>query len=93
MSTTRRWIFGSGVCEMKRLYVRPAGRGSGAGRALVRAAIAFAGAVGYREILLDSLPGMSAAIAIYRDLGFEEIPPYWNNTLPGILFFGKQLRR
>ena len=80
-----------GACEIKRLYVRPAGRGSGVGRAFVTAAAAFAREAGYREILLDSLPSMKAAIVLYRTLGFEEVPPYWNNTLPGILYFGRRL--
>jgi ribosomal protein S18 acetylase RimI-like enzyme len=79
------------ACEMKRLYVRPAGRGRGTGRALAVEAIRFAGAAGYREMLLDSLPGMDAAIRMYRSLGFEPIPPYWNNTVPGILYFGLRL--
>ncbi len=81
-----------GACEMKRLYVRPPGRGCGAGRALALQAIRFASAAGYREMLLDSLPGMEAAIQLYRSLGFEPIPPYWNNPVPGILYFGKPLR-
>ena len=80
-----------GACEMKRLYVRPAGRGRGTGRALAVEAIRFAGAAGYSEMLLDSLPSMDAAIGIYRSLGFESIPPYWNNTVPGILYFGRRL--
>jgi putative acetyltransferase len=79
------------ACEMKRLYVRPAGRGRGTGRALAVEALRFASAAGYREMLLDSLPGMEAAIRMYRSLDFESIPPYWNNVVPGILYFGKQL--
>ena len=81
-----------GACEMKRLYVRPAGRRSGAGRLLASEAVAFAGAAGYGEILLDTLPHMTAAIGLYRSLGFEEIPPYWRNSVPGLLYFGKQIR-
>jgi ribosomal protein S18 acetylase RimI-like enzyme len=79
------------ACEMKRLYVRPAGRGQGAGRALAAEAVRFASTAGYGEMLLDSLPGMEAAVGIYRSLGFEPIPPYWNNTVPGMLYFGRPL--
>ena len=81
----------AGSAELKRLYVRPAGRGSGAGRALVTAAIAFAQRTGYREILLDTLPSMTTAIALYRAVGFVEIAPYWNNVLPGTRYFAKRL--
>jgi ribosomal protein S18 acetylase RimI-like enzyme len=80
-----------GACELKRLYVRDEGRRSGIGRALVVEAIRFAGVTGYREILLDSLPSMEAAIRLYRSLGFKQIPPYWSNSVPGILYFGRQL--
>ena len=81
----------SGACELKRLYVRCEARQSGARRALAVEAIRFASAADYKEILLDSLPRMEAAIRLYRSLGFKPIPPYWNNTLPGILYFGKRL--
>ncbi len=79
------------ICEIKRLYVREAGRGSGAGRALARQAIGFAASAGYREVVLDTLPGMTAAIALYRDLGFAEIPPYWASAIPGTLYLGRRL--
>ena len=78
-------------CEVKRLYVRPEGRGTGAGRLLMAQAIAFAERAGYGEMLLDSLPTMTAAIKLYRSFGFREIPPYWRNTLPGFLYFSKRL--
>lgn len=80
------------TCEIKRLYVRDAGRGSGAGRALAREAIAFAASAGYREVVLDTLPGMTAAIALYRDLGFAQVPPYWESALPGTIYLGRRLR-
>jgi ribosomal protein S18 acetylase RimI-like enzyme len=80
-----------GACEMKRLYVRPPGRGRGTGQALAVEAIRFASAAGYREMLLDSLPTMGAAIRLYRSLGFAPIPPYWNNAVPDMLYFGRQL--
>lgn len=74
-------------CEIKRLYVRPEGRGSGAGRLLMVRTIAFARQTGYSEILLDTLPGMSAAIRLYGSLGFREVAPYSANALPGTVFF------
>lgn len=81
----------TGACEMKRLYVRPQGRGSGAGAALAKVAIGFAEAAGYTEMLLDSLPSMAAAIRLYEALGFRDTEPYWNNTLPGVRYFSLQL--
>jgi putative acetyltransferase len=80
-----------GACEVKRLYVRAAARGTGIGHALARSVVERATALGYREAMLDTLPSMTSAIAIYRALGFEPIPPYWNNPLPGFLYFGKRL--
>jgi ribosomal protein S18 acetylase RimI-like enzyme len=82
-----------GACELKRLYVRDAARGTGTGRALVAAAVAAAVSLGYREMLLDTLSTMSSAIGLYRALGFETIPPYYDNPVPGAVFFAKPLSR
>ncbi|WP_027997038.1 GNAT family N-acetyltransferase [Simplicispira psychrophila] len=69
--------------EMKRLYVRKAFRGFGIGRELADATLDAARQIGYACVLLDTLDDMEAARALYTDLGFVEIPPYYHNPLPG----------
>lgn len=69
--------------EMKRLYVRKAFRGFGLGRELAEAMLDLARQAGYACVLLDTLDEMESARALYTDLGFEEIPPYYHNPIPG----------
>ncbi len=80
-----------GACEMKRLYVRPAFRGLGLGRQLVEALLDIARQAGYACVLLDTLNDMEAARALYEDLNFVEVPPYYHNPIPGAHYLKVQL--
>lgn len=77
----------AGAGEMKRMYVREAYRGSGLGRRLAVAVIDEARKRGYMRVLLDTLPKLAPAIALYRDLGFRESAPYLACPTPGALCF------
>src|SRR5262245_7018552 len=77
----------AGTAEMKRLYVRPACRALGVVRQLAEAAIAAARVRGCRRIVLDTLPAMREAHALYRSLGFREIPAYLAAPTPGATCF------
>ena len=84
--------FDQEACEMKRLYVRPAFRGQGAARELVKVLIGVARSIGYQRMLLDTLPSMQEAHKLYRTFGFQEIPSYQKNPIPEALFFELTLR-
>lgn len=77
----------AGLCEMKRLYVRPEFRGHAIGRVLAECVIGEATEIGYARMRLDTVPGnMDRAIAMYRELGFRETIPYYNSPVGQTLF-------
>ena len=78
-------------CEMKRLYVRPAARGSRVGFLLAERVIAEARNIGYRAMLLDTLPMMQDAQHLYARLGFHDIAPYYDAPTPGTRYMGLEL--
>lgn len=81
----------NGVCEMKRLYVAPRGRGLGLGKALMQAVIGEALRIGWREIRLDTLPSMTVAQAMYRKAGFVPIEPTGATPAGGRVFMALDL--
>jgi GNAT superfamily N-acetyltransferase len=81
-----------GVGEMKRLYLAPAARGKGAGRMLAEAIVAAAKDLGYSSVVLDTLPAMKAAQALYASLGFRPTSAYRFNPIEGTVYLELELR-
>jgi ribosomal protein S18 acetylase RimI-like enzyme len=79
------------AAEMKRLYVRPAYRRLGLGRWLAEGVLDAARSMGYSNVLLDTLNDMESARALYQELGFEEIPPYYFNPIAGAHYLRVEL--
>ena len=80
------------VSEMKRLYLKPAYRGTGFGRLLAENILKFAIESNYSKIMLDTLSSMESAQGLYRSLGFAETVPYYHNPHPEVVFFEKILK-
>ena len=80
---------GDGICEMKRLFVRPAFRGRGIGKALARAIVEEGRRIGYKHMRLDT--AMEPAKSLYKSLGFREIPPYQQVPVEGVVFMELEL--
>ena len=79
------------VCEMKRLYVRRPYRGAGLGRRLADMAIGRARQLGYSQVVLDTLPSMAEAQALYESLGFREVAGYYQNPMNGVRYLALEL--
>ncbi len=77
---------GPGIAELKRMWVRPAFRGRKLGRLVAEALLEAARSEGYRAVRLDTLGTMREARALYRSLGFREIPAYYGNPLPDVVY-------
>jgi ribosomal protein S18 acetylase RimI-like enzyme len=88
-----RPLHGTDFCEMKRLYVRDGARATGVGRSLAAMAVAEGARLGYAGMRLDTLSTMRTALSLYRSLGFEEIPAYYDTPVSGTVFMHKDLEK
>ena len=86
-----RRLEAEGTCEMKRLYVAPRGRGLGIGKALAQRVMDEAVRLGYTTMLLDTLPSLETALAMYRQFGFVQIPPYYDSPVEETIFMRREL--
>jgi len=95
MVAVRKFDKGSGAdastCEMKRLYVLPAYNGQGIGKKLCIEIIDQAKRLGYKKMVLDTLGRLQPALHLYKELGFKEIPAYYENPLPGVVYMEKEI--
>lgn len=80
------------TCEMKRLYVRSEARGKNLGRELSLAVISKAVEMGYGTMVLDTLDRLKAAMSLYESLGFKKTAPYYENPLPGVVYWKLDLK-
>ena len=80
------------ICEMKRMYVRPAWRRQGVGRRLTEEINRVAGEIGYERMRLDTLASMTAVRRLYESIGFRQIEPYYHNPIEGAVFYELELR-
>ena len=78
-------------CEMKRLYVKPETRGQHVGDVLVSEIVSHARDAGYKEMVLDTIVPLKAAISLYKKNGFEECEPYYNNPMDDVIYMKKEL--
>ena len=78
-------------CEMKRLYVRPQARGTHLGEQLAKEIISHAALAGYKEMVLDTIEPLKAAVALYNKLGFEKCEPYYNNPMDDVIYMIRHL--
>ena len=78
-------------CEMKRLYVVPQARGRHIGECLVAMILEHACRAGYKEMVLDTITPLKAAIRLYQKYGFEECAPYYENPMPDVIYMRKAL--